>query len=93
VQDYQSLFNGAWENGQLKSAMIRSVIGTSCRARYKDKTVDKNLSPDLRYPECFEFLTDTFYARKGSPNGIRTRATSVRGRRANHYSMGPFVPS
>jgi alpha-L-fucosidase 2 len=34
-----------WQKGQLKSATIHSLAGTSCHVRYKDKTLELNLEP------------------------------------------------
>ena len=34
-----------WDNGQLKEATIHSVTGTTCRIRYKTRTLVENLTP------------------------------------------------
>jgi alpha-L-fucosidase 2 len=34
-----------WDNGTLTNATIKSITGTECRIRYKDKTVDEKIQP------------------------------------------------
>ncbi len=35
----------AWENGKLKTATIRSIVGTHCTVRYGQQTIDLKLAP------------------------------------------------
>jgi alpha-L-fucosidase 2 len=37
----------AWKDGRLVSTMIRSIVGTHCRARYGDKVVDLHFKPGV----------------------------------------------